>query len=76
MENIPETFLTRAQAAALLTELGYPTRTTTLATKVTRGGGPVFRVFGNRALYRASDLVAWAQSRLSAPRVSSSQIAA
>ncbi len=65
--------LDRRAASALLAELGFPCAPATLATLACRGGGPVFVKFGSRALYRRSDLVAWAQSRLTAPRRSTSE---
>ncbi len=70
-----DTLLTRSQAAAALTAGGYPIAGPTLAILVTRGGGPTYRVFGSRALYRHSDLFAWAAGRLSVPRLNSSQAA-
>lgn len=69
----PNDLLTRSQAAAALTADGYPTATATLATKATRGGGPLYRLFGTRALYRRADLLDWAQSRVSTPRRSTSE---
>ena len=38
----------------------------------TTGGGPIYRIFGNRALYTPDDLLAWAEEKLSAPRRSTS----
>ena len=69
-----ETLLGRREAAAALTAAGYPISAATLATKATRGGGPVYQTFGPRVLYRWCDALAWAQSRLSAPRSSTSEI--
>ena len=68
-----DTLLTRDMAAAALTEAGYPVKSKTLATKATRGGGPPYRLFGVRPLYRWGDALAWAQARLSAPRRSTSE---
>ena len=68
-----DTLLTRKQAADALTARGYPTSDRTLSTKATRGGGPVFRHFGPRVLYRWGDLLDWAQGRLSPPRRSTSE---
>jgi hypothetical protein len=68
--------LTRDQVAAALTAAGYPVRAKTLATKASRGGGPAYRVFGRRPLYRWGDSLAWAESRLSPPRRSTSEAAA
>jgi hypothetical protein len=63
----PEALLTRNATAAALTAAGFPVKPATLATKATRGGGPAYRLFGSRPLYRWADAIAWAQSRLSAP---------
>lgn len=60
-----DTLLTRDAVAAALTARGYPVKAKTLATKATRGGGPPFRHFGVRVLYRWSDALAWAEGRLS-----------
>ena len=59
-----DAFFTRIVIAARLTEAGFPTSPATLATKATRGGGPPFRRFGPRALYKWGDALRWAQSRL------------
>ena len=67
-----DTLLTRDMAATALTEAGYPVKAKTLATKATRGGGPPYRLFGVRPLYRWADTLAWAQERLSTPRCSTS----
>lgn len=55
-----DTVLGREAAAQALTEIGYPTAPATLATKASRGLGPPYRRYGNRALYRLGDLRAWA----------------
>jgi hypothetical protein len=60
----PETLLTREAAAAALTEFGFPTSRATLATRASRGGGPVFRHYGCRTVYRWGDIRAWAEARL------------
>lgn len=65
-------YRTRGEAAQYLTDLGCSTTPATLATWATRGGGPPFRKFGARALYTDADLDAWVESRLSAPRASTS----
>ena len=69
----PETLLTRDQAAAVLTAAGFPVKPKTLATKASRGGGPPFRRFGSKPLYRWGDCLDWARSRLSAPMRSTSE---
>jgi hypothetical protein len=62
---LPEdALLTRKAVAQALIEAGYPTSPATLATKATRGGGPPFRRFGFRPLYKWGDALRWAQSRL------------
>jgi hypothetical protein len=69
----PDQLLPRDHTAHALTAAGYPIKPKTLATKATRGGGPPYRLFGPRALYRWGDALSWAQSRMSAPRRSSSE---
>jgi hypothetical protein len=70
--NDPDTLLRRSQAAQALTECGFPVKVATLATMACRGGGPPYRLFGTRPLYRWGDAVLWAQNRLSEPRRNSS----
>ena len=70
----PEALLTRDQTAAALTDMGFHVKSKTLATKATRGGGPPYRKFGPRALYRWGDALQWAQARLAPPRRSTSEI--
>jgi hypothetical protein len=60
----PDTLLTRKDTASALAEAGYPVAEKTLSTKAVRGGGPPFRRFGTRPLYRWGDVLGWAQSRL------------
>jgi hypothetical protein len=64
----PDALLTRDQAAAALTESGFPVAPKTLAVRASRGDGPPYQRFGARALYKWDDLVAWAHSRLSVPQ--------
>jgi hypothetical protein len=71
--NDPNALLLRVPTAAALTAAGYPVKPKTLATKATRGGGPPYRLFGRRALYRWGDALAWAQDQLSAPRATTSE---
>ena len=76
MLEIPDradALLTRDQTAAALTAAGFPLRPKTLATKATRGGGPPYRRFGSRPIYRWGDALDWAQSRLSEPQHSTSE---
>jgi hypothetical protein len=60
----PDALLTRDATAAALTEAGFPTAAPTLATKASRGGGPMYRKWSTRPLYRWGDALAWAQGRL------------
>ena len=69
----PETMLTRDKAATALSEHGYPISKLSLQTMASRGGGPTYRHFGKRALYRWADLLAWAEKRCTAPRRSTSE---
>jgi hypothetical protein len=68
-----DALLTREQTAAALTSAGFPTKAKTLATKATRGGGPAYRHWGARPLYRWGDVLSWAQARLTEPVCSSSE---
>lgn len=60
-------FLDRAEAAEYLTGRGLKVSKTTLQKLVSVGGGPVYRRFGHRAVYRTPDLDTWAEEKLSAP---------
>jgi hypothetical protein len=65
----PELLLTRDKAAAALSKFGYPTTKLTLGTLASRGGGPIYRRYGRRALYRWGDLVSmmrWCSPRRAA----------
>src|SRR5579863_10283756 len=57
--------LTRDQTAIALTAAGYPVRSATLGSLVTRGGGPPYRRFGVRSLYKWGDAIDWAEGRQS-----------
>jgi hypothetical protein len=70
----PDALLTRPQTGAGLRAEGYPVADKTLATLASRGGGPPYRRFGARALYRWGDALDWARSRLSAPLRSTSEL--
>ena len=69
-----DTYILRPEAAEFLTERGFPTTKNTLQKYATTGGGPIYRIFGNRALYTPGDLIGWAESKLSAPRRSTSDV--
>jgi hypothetical protein len=67
-------YRTRREAAKYLTEeLGLPITWTTLQKLACTGGGPPYRIFGNRALYTDEDLDAWAEARMSPLRTSTSE---
>jgi hypothetical protein len=70
MKHLPDRddLLTRDETAVALTASGYPIRSATLGTKATRGGGPPFRRFGTRSLYRWGDVLDWAEGRVVAAR--------
>ena len=70
----PETLLRRRAAAEALSAAGYPIRPATLASMATRGGGPVYRLYGRVPLYRWADLLTWAKARLSAPIHSTAEL--
>lgn len=67
-------YRTRREAARYLTEeRGCPTARGTLQKLASTGGGPPYRIFGNRALYTDNDLDAWAEARMSPLRISTSE---
>jgi hypothetical protein len=72
--NDPNALLTREQTAAALTQAGFPISAKTLATKATRGGGPPYRHFGPRVIYRWGDSLSWAHGLLGELRLSTSEI--
>ena len=59
-----EDLLTRDETAVALTAAGYPIRSATLGSMVTRGNGPPCRRFGTRSLYRWGDAIDWAEGRM------------
>ena len=65
-------FLTRKEAADRLTKRGLRTSPNTLQKYATTGGGPPYRRYGHLAVYRAPEVDAWAEAKLSAPRTSTS----
>jgi len=62
-----EDLLTRDETAVALTAAGYPIRSATLGSMVTRGNGPPCRRFGTRSLYRWGDAIDWAEGRMAQP---------
>src|SRR5690348_11788273 len=73
LPNNPDALLTRQRLADALTEAGFPTSSKTLATKASRGGGPPYRKFGPRTIYRWGDGYQWAIDRLGPVMESTSQ---
>ena len=72
----PDTQLTRPDLAAALTAAGFPISEPTLATRASRPGkygGPPYRVFSGRALYRWGDALDWANTAAGAPRRNTSE---
>jgi hypothetical protein len=67
-----ERLLGRKDAAQYLTALGFKTAPATLAKLACLGGGPSFRSFGRKPLYRETDLIAWAEARTTGLRRSTS----
>jgi hypothetical protein len=63
-------FLSRAEAATFLTELGLPMSPDTLSTYASKGGGPLFIKYGRTVRYMKEDLLAWVESRVRAKRKS------
>lgn len=68
-----EIYLSRKQASTFLARLGLFVAPSTLAKYATVGGGPKFRRFGRQVKYLPSDLIAWAETRLSGPVRSTSE---
>jgi hypothetical protein len=69
-------YLSRPEAADYLTARGLPITKTTLQKMATVGGGPLYQVFGTRAVYTESNLDAWANEKLGTPRRSTSEVEA
>jgi hypothetical protein len=71
-----DVLLGRKDVAEALTARGFKTAETTLATLASRGGGPCFRKYGQRVVYRWGDALAWAEGRLTNPVTSTSELKA
>lgn len=71
-----EKFLSRTDAAEYCTARGLTVSPRSLAKWACVGGGPVYRRFGNRAVYAAGDLERWIDERLTQPMASSSALCA
>lgn len=61
-------YLSRPEAAEHLTKRGLRIAKGTLQKMATTGGGPQYRLFGNRAVYEEDDIDAWATGKLTEPR--------
>jgi hypothetical protein len=70
----PDDRLTRQQLAKALSDHGYPTAVSTLATYATRGGGPVFQIYGRRPIYTWGASLDWAKAKLSKPVRTTSEL--
>jgi hypothetical protein len=70
-----ERFKSRSEAAGYLTGRGLPITKSTLQKLACTGGGPTYRIWGNRAVYAVDDLDSYAEAKLSPPRRSSSEVA-
>jgi hypothetical protein len=68
------TFLDRRESADYLTRRGLKTSPKTLQKLATVGGGPLYRIFGNRAVYEPAHLDEYADGKLSKPRRSTSDV--
>jgi hypothetical protein len=74
-EKVPgSALLRRYDCAITLTQIGFPVSPKTLATMASRGGGPPYHKFGRAVVYRWSEVLAWAEARLSPPITSSSEV--
>lgn len=67
------TYLTRQEAAEYLKSLGIPCKKTTLQKYATLGGGPEYTKFGKMVLYTRPSLNTWVDSKMSAPRLSTTK---
>ena len=59
-----ETYMSRTEAAAFLEEQGLPYSPNTLQKHATTGNGPPYALWGNKAVYKKSDLVVWIRDKL------------
>lgn len=66
-------FLTRKEAAEYLTAQGLRIAVGSLQKYACIGGGPLYQRFGNKCVYMAENLDAWARAKLSAPAASTSE---
>jgi hypothetical protein len=69
----PDVLLRRKRLAEALTACGYQITEKTLATMVTRGGGPPYHLWGRFPVYRWASALVWAEGRLSVANLTTSQ---
>ena len=67
-------YLTRREAAAYVTQRGLKLSSNTLQKMASRGGGPLYSIFGRNAVYTPQNLDAWIETKISRPRRSTSEI--
>lgn len=72
---IEKTYLTRVEAAAYVSRKGAELSKATLQKLATVGGGPIYRRFGNKALYTPADLDRWLVEKMGKPLRSTSEAA-
>jgi hypothetical protein len=65
--------LRRQELADYLTSKGYRISAATLATLVTRGGGPPFSYWGRLPIYSPKDALTWAKARAGDPVTSTAE---
>jgi hypothetical protein len=65
--------LRRRELAEYLTSEGYPISAATLASLVTRGGGPPFTYWGRIPLYSPKSALIWAKARAGEPVTSTAE---
>jgi hypothetical protein len=68
------TYLNRAEQARYLNDRGIPVTKGTLTKFASTGGGPRYVIFGNKALSKPEWLDEWVESKMSAPRTSTSDV--
>src|SRR5262245_36455514 len=69
----PNSRLRRCEAAAALTQAGYPIPPGTLANLACRGGGPPFSKWGKNPIYTWGATLAWAKARATPARLSTAE---
>lgn len=68
-----DVFLGRRDSSDFLKQRGFVVSSRTLEKLACHGGGPIYRTFGRRAIYKPADLIKWAQARVSQPRTNTSE---